>query len=175
MNINGISNDSGSAISSLLALKNNNPSAVSADTSSTSAASSAAASSTVSKPGELMAKLNQLLQQDPAKFKQVTQQISDELKSQAGSASGPQAQFLTKLSDNFAQAATSGSLASLQPPTGEHSGAAGAHHHHGGSHHAGGAGGAGGGIEAVLSKALDEVNQALSSSTASTTTSTSSA
>ena len=172
MNINGISNDSGSAISSLLALKNNNPSAVSADTSSTSAASSAAASSTVSKPGELMAKLNQLLQQDPAKFKQVTQQISDELKSQAGSASGPQAQFLTKLSDNFAQAATSGSLASLQPPTGEHSGAAGAHHHHGGSHHAGGGGG---GIEAVLSKALDEVNQALSSSTASTTTSTSSA
>ena len=173
MNINGISNDSGNAISSLLALKNNNPSAVSGDT-STSSTSGAATSSTLSKPGELMAKLNQLLQQDPTKFKQVTQQISDELKSQASSASGPQAQFLSKLSDNFAQAATSGSLASLQPPAGEHSGAAGAHHHHGG-HHAGGAGGAGGGIEAVLPKALDEVNQALSSSSTSATGSTSGA
>ncbi|MET0791394.1 MAG: hypothetical protein ABW061_07720 [Polyangiaceae bacterium] len=161
MNINGISNDSGSAVSALLALKNNTQTAASTDANSASA-SSAASSSTVSKPGELMAKLSQLLQQDPAKFKQVTQQISDELKSQAADASGPQAQFLSKLSDNFAQAASSGSLASLAPPSGgEHAGAAAAHHHHGGHH-----GGVSGGIESVLSKALDEVNQALSTNSA---------
>jgi hypothetical protein len=103
MNINGIRNDGGVAINALLTLNNNGQNAATSDAGSTSA-SSAASSSTVSKPGELMAKLSQLLQQDPAKFKAVTQQISDELKTQAQSASGPQAQFLAKLSDNFAQA-----------------------------------------------------------------------
>lgn len=172
MNINGISNDSGSAVNALLSLKNNTQSSATSDASSTSA-STPATSSNVSKPGELMAKLSQLQQQDPAKFKQVTQQISDDLKSEAANASGPQAQFLTKLSDNFAQAASSGNLSSLQPPQGEHSGASGAHHHHGG-HHGGGtgaAGGAQGGIESVMSKALDEVNQALSSSSTGSTSS----
>jgi len=118
-----------------------------------------------------MAKLSQLLQQDPAKFKQVTQQISDQLKSAAQSASGPQAQFLTKLSDDFSQASSSGSLASLQPPSGgdEHA-TVGGHHHHGGGHHGGGASGASGGIESVMSNALAEINQALSGTTASATT-----
>jgi hypothetical protein len=157
MNINGIRNDAGSAISALL-LNSNTQSTASANASSASA-SSPASSSSVSKPGELMSKLSQLLEQDPAKFKQVTQQIADELKTEAASASGPQAQFLTKLSDNFAQASSTGSLASLQPSGSERSGAAGAHHHHGG-HHGGGSGS--GGIESVLSKALDEVNLALS-------------
>ena len=165
MNINGIRNDGGAAISALLTL-NNNQSPASADANSASA-SSPASSSSVSKPGELMAKLSQLLQQDPAKFKQVTQQISDELKTQAQSARGPQAQFLSKLSDNFAHASSTGSLASLQPPGGERGepSAAAAHHHHGGHHGGGGVGG----IESVLSKALVEVNQALSAN--STTTS----
>jgi hypothetical protein len=171
MNINGIRNDSGSAVNALLQLNNNNQSSASADASSASA-STAASSSSVSKPGELMAKLSQLLQQDPAKFKQVTQQISDELKTAASTATGPQAQFLSKLSDNFAQASSSGSLASLAPPSGaEHTEHAGAAHHHKGGHHGGGASG---GIESVLSKALDEVNQALSGSASSTSASSSS-
>jgi hypothetical protein len=172
MNINGIRNDGGAAISALLTLNNNSQSTASSDASAASA-SSPASSSSVSKPGELLAKLSQLLQQDPAKFKQVTQQISDELKSQAQGASGPQAQFLSKLSDNFAQASSTGSLSSLQPTgdgrdRGEHTGAASAHHHHGGHHGGGGAGG----IESVLSKALDEVNQALSTSSTSTSAAT---
>jgi hypothetical protein len=165
MNINAIA--SSNTIDALTALSNKT------DTDGTDAAqgstSTAASSTQVSKPGELMAKLSQLLQQDPAKFKQVTQQIGDQLKAAAQSASGPQAQFLSKLSDSFAQASSTGSLSSLQPPTGgEHAGAVSGHHHHGGGHHGGGGSS---GIESVLSNALDEVNQALSSATAGNATS----
>jgi len=170
MNINGIRKDGGAAISALLS---NNPSTnASADAGSAgaSSASSGASFRSVSKPAELMAKLSQLLQQDPAKFKQVTQQISAELKTEADRASGPQAQFLSKLSDNFSQASSTGSLSSLEPTgdgreRGEHGSASAAHHHHAGHHSGGGAGG----IEATLSKALDDVNQALSTSSASAT------
>jgi hypothetical protein len=154
MNINSIG--SASTIDALSSLSN---------TANTDAAQEAlgsaptpAASTTVSKPGELLSKLSQLLQQDPAKFKQVTQQIAGELKTAAQSATGPQASFLSKLSDDFATASSSGSLASLQPAQGSSAGASGAHHHHGGGHHGGG----GGGIESLLSTALDQVNQALS-------------
>jgi hypothetical protein len=161
MNINGIGNTS--TIDTLSALSN----ASTTDVASTLGTSSTpAASATVSKPGELMNKLSQLLQQDPAKFKAVTQQISDELKTAAQGASGPQASFLTKLSSDFAQASSSGSLSSLQPPQGSGSGAV--HHHHGGHH--GGGGGGGGGIESVISTALEQVNQALSGSTSTGTT-----
>jgi hypothetical protein len=167
MNINGIGTTS--TIDALSALSNTSSPDASQEASGT--ATTPAASASVSKPGELMSKLNQLLQQDPAKFKQVTQQISDELKSAAQDASGPQASFLNKLSENFAQASSSGSLSSLQPPQGSGSGVSGHHHHHGGGHHGGGGGG--GGIESVISTALDQVNQALtgtSSSGASPTT-----
>lgn len=165
MNINGIG--STNTIDALTAL-NNNPSTDGTDATQ-GGASTPASSTSVSKPGEFMAKLSQLLQQDPAKFKDVTQQISDQLKTAAESASGPQAQFLTKLSGDFAQASSSGSLSALQPPGagGEHA-TVGGHHHHGGGHHGGGSGG--GGIESVLSNALAEVNQALSGTTASATT-----
>ncbi|MEO7035016.1 MAG: hypothetical protein ABI548_13995 [Polyangiaceae bacterium] len=158
MSINGIG--STSTLSALTAL--NNTSNTDNTGAAEGAASTPASSTTVSKPGELMAKLSQLQQQDPAKFKQVTEQISDDLKTAASTASGPQAQFLSKLSDDFAQASSTGNLDSLKPPGGgEHSG--GVHHHHGGGHHGGG----GGGIEAVMSKALDEVNQALTGTPAS--------
>ena len=163
MNINGIGTSS--TIDALSALSNAaNPDASQATLGSSS---TPAASTTVSKPGELMSKLSQLLQQDPANFKAVTQQISDELKTAAQSASGPQASFLSKLSDSFAQAASSGSMASLQPSQGsEAGGASGHHHHHGGGHHGGGGGG---GIESVLSTALEQVNQALSGASSSAT------
>ncbi len=162
MNINGIG--SSNTINALTALSNQ-PAADGADAAQ-GGASTAASSTSVSKPGEFMAKLSLLLQPDPAKFKQVTQQISDQLKAAAQSTSGPQAQFLSKLSDDLAQASSSGNLSSLQPPAagagGEH--AAGAHHHHGGGHHAAGGSGS---IASVLSKALDEVNQALSGTSGS--------
>jgi hypothetical protein len=167
VNINGITSSNGTEALSAL---NNNTSTDSADAAQGSA-TTPASSTNVSKPGEFMAKLSQLLQQDPAKFKQVTQQISDQLKTAAASASGPQAAFLTKLSDNFAQAASSGSLSALQPPGAgnEHATVGGHHHHHGGGHHGGGAGGAGS-IESVLSNALAEVNQALTGTSTTATT-----
>ena len=170
MNINGIGSSNG--VDALTALSNNT--STSGPDATQNSASTPASSTNVSKPGEFMAKLSQLLQQDPAKFKQVTQQISDQLKTAAQNASGPQAQFLAKLSDDFSQASSSGSLASLQPPGGgtEHA-TVGGHHHHGGGHHGGGAAGASGGIESVMSNALAEINQALSGTTASATSNTS--
>jgi hypothetical protein len=156
MNINTIG--SLSTIDALSALSN--PSNPDASEETLGSSPTPATSTSVSKPGELLSKLSQLLQQDPTKFKAVTQEISDELKTAAQSASGPQASFLSKLSDSFAQASSSGSLSSLQPPQGsEHGGVSGHHHHHGGAHHGSGASG---GIESVLSTALDQVNQALS-------------
>jgi len=160
MNITGIGSAAVNALSSL-----SNPTSTQATT-ATQSASSPASSSHVSKRAELMSKLGQLLQQDPAKFKQVTQQISDALKSSAASAGGPQAQFLTQLSGRFAEAASSGSLASLEPRAGEaheHGGAVAAHrqHHHDGQR-------AASGVEAALSTALDTVDQALSATASST-------
>jgi hypothetical protein len=75
VNINGIG--STNTIDALSALSNN-PSTDGTDGAQGSA-TTPAASTRVSKPGEFMAKLSQLLSQDPAKFKQVTQQISDQL------------------------------------------------------------------------------------------------
>jgi hypothetical protein len=166
VNINGISSNNG--MEALTALSNNT--STDGTDAAQGSATTPASSTSVSKPGEFMAKLSQLLQQDPAKFKEVTQQISDQLKTAAQSASGPQAQFLTKLSGDFAQASSSGSLSALQPQSagGEHA-TVGGHHHHGGGHHGGGGGGAGG-VQAVLSNALAEVNQALSGTTANATT-----
>jgi hypothetical protein len=158
VNINGVG--SSNPLDAIGALSNdsNNDGAAAAQGS----ASTPASSTNVSKPGELMAKLSQLLHQDPAKFKQVAQQISEQLKTAAQSASGPQAAFLGKLSDRFAQASSSGSLSALQPPGGNGEQATvGNRHHHGAGHHGGGGAG---GIESVLSHALDEINQALSSS-----------
>jgi hypothetical protein len=167
MNVNGIGTSS--TIDALTALSNTSNPDASQETTGTS--STPATSTNVSKPGELMSKLSQLLQQDPAKFKEVTQQISDELKTAAQSASGPQASFLTKLSENFAQASSSGSLSSLQPPAGSAGGVSGHHHHHGGGHGPGG----GGGIESVISTALDQVNQALSGTSSGSSSSSSTA
>jgi hypothetical protein len=166
MNINGIGTSS--TIDALTALSNTSNPDASQETTGTS--STPATSTNVSKPGELMSKLSQLLQQDPAKFKEVTQQISDELKTAAQSASGPQASFLNKLSENFAQASSSGSLSALQPQ-GSPGGVSGHHHHHGGGH----SGGGGGGIESVISTALDQVNQALSGTSSGSSSSTSTA
>ncbi len=162
MNINSIANSStvdALSLSTLTSAASSGSAQATLDASSTPASST-----TTSKPGELLNKLSQLQQQDPAKFKAVTQQISDELKTAAQSATGPQAAFLSKLSDDFAQASSSGNLSALQPQQhGSQQGSA-VHHHHGGGRHGGGGAGS---IESVLSTALDQVNQALSTDSAS--------
>src|ERR1017187_5940613 len=95
--------------------------------------------------------MQQLAQQNPTEFKAVAAQVAAAFQNAASQTSGPQAQFLTKLANQFSQAAQTGSL---QPPQGAQSaqagqapqgaqgasagqagGAAGAHHHR---HHGGG-------------------------------------
>jgi hypothetical protein len=129
-----------------------------------------AATKNISQGGGLMGKLQQLLQQDPAKFKEIVTKMAADVKTAAGKATGDQASFLTKLADNLSQAASTGSMAPLQPKSGA-GGAGGAHKHH---HHAGGAegGGAGGPMQAIVQSALDQVNQALGVSASSSTSST---
>jgi hypothetical protein len=109
-------------------------------------------------PGQLFGRLQQLAEQDPAKFKAVAQSISDQLRAAAKQGSGKGADFENQLADRFAAAAQAGDLSALQPkgPPGG-GGAEHAHHHHG--HHGGG--GAGSGISAIFASALQEVNQAL--------------
>jgi len=136
------------------------------DTSQLSGAQSAsgtpAVSDDVSGLGSLMSQLQQLSQTDPAKFKQVTAEISDKLKTEAGQASGQQAQFLSQLSDKFAQASQSGNLSALEPP--KH---AGGHHHHG--HHAHAASqsqpSSPDSVESIIASALQDVSAPTSTST----------
>ncbi len=73
--------------------------------------STGADGSSISPQGDLMSKLQQLEQTDPAEFKAVTQQISAQLKTEAGNATRPQADFLNKMSANFAAASSSASSA----------------------------------------------------------------
>jgi hypothetical protein len=124
-----------------------------------------AATASLSTPGQLFGELQQLSQQDPAKFKAVAAQLATNFQNAASQASGPQAQFLTQLANQFTQASQTGTL---QPPPGAQGaqgaqgvgGAAGGHHHH--HHHGGGGGGAGGALSALAGDSSD-VNQAYQS------------
>jgi hypothetical protein len=110
----------------------------------------------ISGPGQLFSRLQQLAQQDPAKFKEVTQHISDEIRKTAGQSSGKASDFENALADRFEAAAQSGDLSSFKPPAAG-DGAKQAHHHrhpHGGD----------GPLASIFAGALDEVNQALSAS-----------
>ncbi|HUJ27507.1 MAG TPA: hypothetical protein VLW85_15890, partial [Myxococcales bacterium] len=78
---------------------------------------------------QAFSELRQLQSSDPEKFKQVTAAIADKLKEAASQASGPQAQALSKMADQFAQASQTGQL----PQPSQQGSAAGHHHHH---HHA---------------------------------------
>jgi hypothetical protein len=108
----------------------------------------------------LFGRLQQLSQQDPAKFKEVAQSIADKLHQAAKDSSGKEAERDNKLADRFAAAAQSGDMSAFQPAAGARAGAH-AHHHH---HHGGDGGGASNAIGTVLASALDDVNQALASS-----------
>lgn len=110
-----------------------------------------AATTQISRPGQLMGRLQQLAQSDPAKFKAVTQDIADKLHQAAQGLEGRAADRANALADRFATASQSGDVADLRP---KHDEGPQAHHHR---HHAGGV------IASVLSSALDEVNQALGS------------
>jgi hypothetical protein len=132
-----------------------------------------AAAPQISGPGQFFSKLQQLAETNPTQFKQVTQQISDQLRQQAQQSTGRAAQFENALADRYASAAQSGDLSAFKPQGGsETSAAQHAHHHHG--HGGGGGGGGGGPLAAIFSNALEEINQALSATPGATGTGTSS-
>ena len=88
----------------------------------------------VSTFSQLLSKLNDLSQSDPAKFKTLTAQIASQLKTAAGNATGSDAQALNKLSGEFAQASSDGNISALEPSRQtQSSGSVHHRHHHGGA------------------------------------------
>jgi hypothetical protein len=68
---------------------------------------------------QFMEQMQQLQTSDPGKFKSVMSKLSDKLKTPAGnSTDGAEKQFLTTLSDSFAESAKSGKLEMPKPPEG---------------------------------------------------------
>jgi hypothetical protein len=90
---------------------------------------SSSGSADLSDAAKFFSKLQNRSQTDPAKFKQLTSEISSELQTAAQEASGSQATFLSDLANQFQTASQTGSVSSLQPPS-TASQAAGHHHHH---------------------------------------------
>jgi len=164
MNINQLGS------SSLTALTKNLGTQATKTRSSIPPAAGTAATSNISKPAELLQKLEQL-QQDPTQFKQVMSQISDNLlqvADQSGSSNG----FAAKLASAFKTAADTGDLSAVQsaltPPPRQSGVSAtvsqGAQQHHG--HHHGGA------MATMLSAALSQVDLALQGTVNAATTDT---
>lgn len=86
------------------------------DSTTTGVSSSKSDSSSMSQMGQMMSSLMQLSSTDTDKFKEVAQQIADELAEQAESATTiGQSTMLTQMSANFATAAQTGSMESLKP------------------------------------------------------------
>jgi hypothetical protein len=145
------------------------PSAVSPASPLTSANATSGVNVDISKPGQLFSDLSSLAETDPDKFKAVTADIAQKLKTAAGSATGSQADTLNKIADRFQAAAQSGNASDLAPPSaGKAQG--GGHHHHG--HHRGHSGGGGGGdaiaqtVQGIISGALGSSSSSSSSPTA---------
>jgi hypothetical protein len=104
--------------------------------SSTTSTSTSSDSVGVSQFAQLMQQLQQLQTSNPTEFKQVMSDAATQLKTAAAQSTDPaQATFLTNLSDQFQNAATTGNLSALQ----SQSGTAGTYAHHGHHHHHGGA------------------------------------
>jgi len=74
-----------------------------------------AATRGISKTGDLMQKLQKLLEVDPNSFQGMMRRLANELKAAAGKANGQDASFLSKLSDSFGLAADAKSLSPLRP------------------------------------------------------------
>jgi len=86
------------------------------DSTTSGVSSSKSDSSSMSQMGQMMSSLMQLSSTDTDKFKEVAQQIADELAEQAQSATTiGQSTMLTQMSANFATAAQTGSMESLKP------------------------------------------------------------
>ena len=115
-----------------------------------------AAKTHISRPGQLFSGLAQLLQQDPARFKEVAQQISEELSTAAQSSTGRASDLAQRLAERFGQAAETGDMSAFQA-NGERRGV-GHHHHHHHHHHVGGGSEE---VRSVLENALDLVHEAL--------------
>ncbi len=138
-----------------------------------------AASASISTPGQFFSEMQQLSQQNPTAFKSVAAEVATSFQNAASQASGPQAQLLNKLANQFSQASETGSL---QPPQGGQSpqavqgsqgvsasqpgGNTGTHHHH---HHHGGGGSAtdSSQVQQAFQNALNIVNQAGTSASTS--------
>jgi hypothetical protein len=139
MNVNGISStDQVSALDTV-----SNPTATTRPSSLPPPGAGDAAVPHMSGPGKLMSKLAALKAADPEKFQTVVSDMAAKLKDAASQATGPQAQFLTNLSNKLSDVASGGDISELRPQGGgQASGAEGVHH--GGHHHHHGGGGLGG-------------------------------
>jgi hypothetical protein len=104
--------------------------------SGTSSVTSPSDSRELSPFARLISRLQQLQQSDPAKYKQVTQQIATDLQSAAQTAqadgNSTAANQLTQLSKDFSDASSSGQLPNIQ----DLAQAVRGHHHHHHAHHA---------------------------------------
>jgi hypothetical protein len=115
MNINGIHGSSAATGVGTI-----NPNVSKTPSSIPPAGGGGAASAQISAPGLLLAKLKQLSEQDPAKFKEITQNIADELHQAAQQTTpGSGSVVENRLGDRFAQAAQDGNLSALQPKHGD--------------------------------------------------------
>jgi hypothetical protein len=179
MNVNGIGG------SPLSAVSNATTSHTAKTRSSIPPANGASASTNISKPAELLQKLQQLQQQDPTQFKQVVSQLADSLQ-QVADKSGDSNSMAARLATALKKVADTGDLSSLQsamqPPgmaaavqsanaatgTAAPSSAQAAQKHHHGHHHGGG----GGAVAAAFSTAFSQIDAALKGNTASSNTTT---
>jgi hypothetical protein len=133
-----------------------------------------AATAAISTPGQFLSQMQQLSQQNPTEFKAVAAQVATSFQKAASQATGPQAQFLTNLANQFSQAAQTGSLPT--PPgaaqgaeavsAGQAGGSAGAHHH---PHHHGGGSAQFSDVQQAFQTAMSILSQATSGATPSAT------
>lgn len=111
------STDNSSVIRELSSVLRTNRSTSTSTTSSATGTTDTEDSASISDPGELFAKLQQLQESDPDKFKELMTSIADQLTSAAADQDDEQASsMLTDLASKFSSAAETGDLSSLQPP-----------------------------------------------------------
>jgi hypothetical protein len=70
----------------------------------------------VSKPGQLMAALKKLKDENPDQFKAVVSNLAQEVRDQAQGASGHEQKFLNHFADTLDKVASTQDLSALQPP-----------------------------------------------------------
>ena len=70
----------------------------------------------VSKPGQLMAALKKLKDENPDQFKAVVSNLAQEVREQAQGASGHEQKFLNHFADKLDKVASTQDLSALQPP-----------------------------------------------------------